>query len=209
MQDEKHVNWFALERTCEKPGCPVCNIVDERSERYIDNMLFEHVSDRGFRAKYRQAGGFCSRHAANLESFRDGLAVAILGVDILSTILPELIKKRAPHFKGGCPACAESARVESEFLGYLGERNEEEFISLFTASDGLCVPHYRMLVRMSRKLPRWLTDFQQNKFETLLERSKRFVEYSAWGRQEDFASLDEKDRLVWKELAKTLRGASN
>ena len=90
VDNEKHVNWFALEKACEKEGCPVCGIINERAERYIDNMLFEHVSDRGFRAKYRASGGFCDRHAANLESFRDGLAVAILGVDVLTTILPEL-----------------------------------------------------------------------------------------------------------------------
>ncbi|HKL87035.1 MAG TPA: DUF6062 family protein, partial [Treponemataceae bacterium] len=68
MAAEKHVNWFALEKACEKPGCPLCTIIAERTARYIDNMLFEHVSDRGFRAKYREAGGFCSMHAKNLES---------------------------------------------------------------------------------------------------------------------------------------------
>jgi len=206
VNNEKHVNWFALEKACAKEGCPLCSIVNERADRYIDNMLFEHVSDRGFRAQYRASGGFCDRHAANLESFRDGLAVAILGVDVLSTMLPDLVRKRSPRFRGSCPACEESDRVEREFLGYLSERSEEEFIRIFTASEGLCVPHYRRLVTMTKKIPRWLLDFQCERFESLLERSKRFVEYSAWGRQDDFASLDSKDRLVWKELARTLRG---
>lgn len=206
MSNDKHVNWFALEKACEKEGCPLCSIINERAERYIDNMLFEHVSDRGFRAKYRASAGFCDRHAANLESFRDGLAVAILGVDVLTTLLPDLAKKRNPRLKGHCPACEESDRVEQEFLGYLSDRSEEEFVRIFTASEGLCVPHYRRLLTLTKQVPRWLSDFQRERFETLLERSKRFVEYSAWGRQDDFASLDEKDRIVWKELARTLRG---
>lgn len=206
MSNDKHVNWFALEKACEKEGCPLCSIINERAERYIDNMLFEHVSDRGFRAKYRASGGFCDRHAANLESFRDGLAVAILGVDVLTTLLPDLAKKRNPRLKGHCPACEESDRVEQEFLGYLSDRSEEEFVRIFTASEGLCIPHYRRLLTLTKKVPRWLSEFQRERFETLLERSKRFVEYSAWGRQDDFASLDEKDRIVWKELARTLRG---
>lgn len=206
MNNDKHVNWFALEKACEKEGCPLCSIINERADRYIDNMLFEHVSDRGFRAKYRASGGFCDRHAANLESFRDGLAVAILGVDVLTTILPDLSKKRVPRLKGVCPACEESERVEREFLGYLSDRSEDEFVRIFTASEGLCVPHYRRLLSLTGKVPRWLSDFQRERFETLLERSKRFVDYSAWGRQDDFASLEAGDRIVWKELARTLRG---
>jgi len=209
VENEKHVNWFALEKACEKEGCPLCRIVSDRAERYIDNMLFEHVSDRGFRAKYRASGGFCTRHAANLESFRDGLAVAILGVDVLSTVLPDISKKKAPRFKGVCPACEETSRVESEFLGYLADRREESFISIFTASEGLCFPHYRQLLAQTRRVPRWLSDFQNERFESLLERSRRFVDCSAWGRQDDFAALDEKDRIVWKELARTLRGMSD
>ncbi len=98
---EKHVNYFALEKACEKPGCPLCTIVSERGARYIDNMLFEHVSDRGFRAKYRAAGGFCPVHAKNLDSYRDGLAVAILGYDILSDSLPSL-KKTKRTLSGLC-----------------------------------------------------------------------------------------------------------
>ena len=206
MKNEKHVNWFALEKACGKEGCPLCTIINERSERYIDNMLFEHVSDRGFRAKYRASGGFCDRHAANLESFRDGLAVAILGVDVLGTILPDLLRNRSPRFKGVCPACEESNRVEYEFLGYLSDRTEEEFVTIFTSSEGLCVPHYRRLLSVTRKIPRWLSTFQKERFEALLERTKRFVDYSAWGRQDDFATLDDKDRIVWKEIARTLRG---
>ena len=206
MATEQHVNWFALEKACKKSGCPVCTIVSERSAKYIDNMLFEHVSDRGFRAKYRAAGGFCPTHAKNLESYRDGLAVAILGADILADILPDLKRHKIKKTTGRCPACEETERIEREFLGFIAETEDEEFIRFFTASDGLCIPHYRRLISLIRKVPSWLDTFQQKKFDLLLSRTKDFIEFSAWGRQADFAKISDADKVVWKELALTLRG---
>lgn len=203
---ERHVNWFALEKACAKGSCPVCAIVGERTAKYIDNMLFEHVSDRGFRATYREAGGFCPAHSASLDTWRDGLAVAILGVDILTSFMPEFKRGKAPKRKGACPACAESRRVEREFLEYIGERDEAEFVSFFSASGGLCVPHYARLLSLTRRVPRWLSDFQTSAFEALLARSSAFIECSAWGRQRDFSALSERDKTVWKELARALRG---
>ncbi len=203
---EKHVNYFALEKACEKPGCPLCTIVSERSARYIDNMLFEHVSDRGFRSKYRAAGGFCPTHAKNLDSYRDGLAVAILGYDILSDSLPSLKKTKIVKSKEPCPACAETERIEREFLGFVAGSADDHFVSFFTASDGLCLPHYRLMVSLVKKLPPWLVSFHESKFTRLLERTKNFIEFSAWGRQDDFSALSERDKIVWKEIALVLRG---
>lgn len=203
---EKHINYFAMEKACEKPGCPLCTIVSERCERYIDNMLFEHVSDRGFRSKYRASGGFCPVHAKHLDSFRDGLAVAILGGDILSDVLPSLKTQKIIKPKSRCPACSETDRIEEEFLGFMAESSDTAFISFFTASDGLCVPHYRTMLTLFKKIPMWFSSFQEKKFETLLERTKNFIECSAWGRQEDFDKLSASDKIVWKEIAFALRG---
>ena len=92
--NDKHVNFFALQKTCENPGCPICNIVNERITRYIDGMLFEHISDRTFRAQYREAGGFCKNHAKTLLNYRDGLAVAILGQGELAEKIQDFGKKK-------------------------------------------------------------------------------------------------------------------
>jgi hypothetical protein len=221
---DKHINFFELREAAEKPGCPLCRIVADRAERYIDNMLFEHVSDRGFRARYRAAGGFCGFHSRGLEAFRDGLAVAILGRDILEDRLDSFRKRKPWRPKNLCPVCEERDRIEEEYLSFLagtGERNdgtqvtaeEQEFRAVFTASDGLCAPHYaRLLVTpkgRARSVPAWLRDFHEAKFAELLVRVSRFIELSAYGRQEEFAALSERDQLVWKELARSLRGSAD
>jgi len=40
----------------------------------------------------------------------------------------------------------------------------------------------------------------------LLARTSAFIQYSACGRQEEFKALSENHKVVWKELAITLRG---
>jgi hypothetical protein len=221
---DKHINFFELQKAAKNPGCPLCRIVAIRAERYIDNMLFEHVSDRGFRARYRAAGGFCDFHSRGLEAFRDGLAVAILGRDILEDRIDSFKKRKPWRPKSPCPVCEERDRIEEEYLSFLAgtggkdgdsrvTEEEMEFRAAFTASDGLCAPHYaRLLVTPKgkpRSVPAWLKDFQETKFNELLARVGRFIEFSAYGRQEEFAALSEKDQLVWKELALSLRGSAD
>jgi len=211
MAIDKHINFFELEKACEQEGCPLCRIVNDRTWRYLDNMLFEHISDRPFRAAHRAAGGFCREHSKNLSNFRDGLAVAILGRDILEDRIEAFQKNKPWKPKALCPICAEQERIEKEYLSFLAESTgkspeEAELQRKFTASEGLCAPHYEQLLRLTKKVPAWIKDFQEQKFRTLLERVNRFIDLSAYGKQEQFAALPEADQTVWKELARTLRG---
>ena len=214
MAIEKHINFFELQKASEKPGCPLCRIVSDRANRYIDNTLFEHISDRGFRAIHRAAGGFCSFHARHLVSFRDGLAVAILSRDILEDRIEHFGAKKFWHPKGRCPVCVERENIEQEYLDFLassgGNSPEEmELRQFFTASDGLCAPHYNGLLftlngKKRLSVPDWIKNFQETKFRELKKRLDQFIEFSAYGRQKEFASLSEKDQLVWKEAAACL-----
>ena len=90
----------------------------------------------------------------------------------------------------------------------LGPEDEAELKEILLKSDGLCAVHYSQMVSLvGNKMPKWFVEFQENKFKSLLERAGRFIEFSAWGRQKDFASLSPEDKVVWKELASTLRGS--
>jgi hypothetical protein len=210
---DKHINFFELQKASEKPGCPLCRIISDRADRYIDNMLFEHVSDRGFRAKYREAGGFCTFHSRNLLSFRDGLGVAILGRDILEDRINSFEKNLPWAPKGRCPVCEEQDLIQEEYLGFLAEsggggKEEEELRQIFRNSDGLCALHYAALLKgKKRRPPLWLREFHEAKFKELLRRVNQFIELSAYGRQEEFARLSEREQLIWKELAEVLRGS--
>jgi hypothetical protein len=214
MAIEKHINFFEMQKAAEKPGCPLCRIVSDRANRYIDNTLFEHVADRGFRALHRASGGFCSFHSRHLVSFRDGLAVAILGRDILEDRIEHFEIKKFWRPKGRCPVCIERDNIENEYLDFLASSGgnspeERELREFFTASDGLCAPHYNDLLflpsgRRRLVVPAWIRNFQEAKFKELIVRLDKFIELSAYGRQKEFAALSEKDQLVWKEAASCL-----
>jgi len=213
MAIEKHINFFELQKACEKPGCPLCTIVKERAFRYIDNTLFEHITNRGFRALYRAAGGFCSFHSRGLVSFRDGLAVAILARDILEDRIHSFERKLPWKPKGRCPVCVEREKIEQEYLDFLSNSTgnspeEQELRMFFTSSDGLCAPHYAGLMfplkGFKRTVPAWIKNFQEHKFNELMKRTEVFIELSAYGRQKEFAALSEKDQLVWKDAAACL-----
>jgi len=235
MALDKHINFFGLQKAAEKPGCPLCRIVNDRAEWYIDNLLFEHVADRGFRALHRAAGGFCANHSRNLVSFRDGLAVAILSRDLLEDRITSFEKKISWHdsrrhwikrskqwnkkshkrHKSRCPICIEREKIEEEYLSFLAgtsgnSPDERELRKCFMESDGLCIPHYSGLLFTQegryRGAPSWIRDFHEKNYRDLLARVSQFIEFSAYGRQKDFAALSEKDQLVWKEAAAALRG---
>ena len=217
MAIEKHVNFFELQKASLKPSCPLCRIVGDRADKYIDNTLFEHISDRGFRALYRAAGGFCPYHAKNLVSYRDGLAVAILSRDILEDRIDSFEKMRPWKPGGRCPVCIESEKFEDEYLEFLcgaeGDSDEErELRGFFTASDGLCAIHYHTLLftRKGRKrsAPGWIKAFQEAKFKELKTRLDQFIKLSSYDREKEFAALSEKDQLVWKEAALCLNERS-
>jgi hypothetical protein len=216
MAVDKHINFFELQKAAEKPGCPLCLIVSDRAERYIDNMLFEHVSDLGFRVLHRASGGFCAYHSRNLQEFRDGLAVAILSRDILEDRITSFEKPKLWQPKGRCPICVQQDSIEEEYLSFLaasdGDSDEErELREAFTASEGLCAPHYAHLLFNAkgkpRAVPKWLKEFHEAKFHNLIRRISMFIELSAYGRQAEFSALPEKDQLVWKEAAIALRGS--
>jgi hypothetical protein len=99
------------------------------------------------------------------------------------------------------------------FLAAAGgnSKEEDELRQFFSSSDGLCAPHYAALLitpkGKKRRVAQWLKDFHESKFNDLYERVNQFIELSAYGRQEEFSRLSERDQLIWKELVLTLKGS--
>jgi len=74
---------------CKQPGCPVCRLVNQAVDRYLNNLFYENVNDGDLRAQLRSSLGFCHEHAwlALKPGIGDALGVAIIYHDVLTNIL--------------------------------------------------------------------------------------------------------------------------
>ena len=43
-------------------GCPMCTHVARVAPQYLDSLLYQHTTDRAYRDRFLQGGGFCGRH---------------------------------------------------------------------------------------------------------------------------------------------------
>lgn len=60
----------------------MCRHVAAVAPRYLDSLLYEHTTDRAFRDRFREGGGFCARHVraavrADAAGNGDGVGAAI------------------------------------------------------------------------------------------------------------------------------------
>jgi hypothetical protein len=54
-------------------GCPLCAYVDAIAPQYLDSLLYQHTTDRAYRDRFVEGGGFCARHVrAAVEADRAG-----------------------------------------------------------------------------------------------------------------------------------------
>jgi hypothetical protein len=131
-----------------EPGCLLCTLIAARIRQHIEWLLYESVNDVGFRRQWREAVGFCPRHAWMLAEPQDALGMAILYLDLYESYGAGLARRRAGM---PCRLCEHEAEVLKFALAELQRRwDEVAFANAVRDSDGLCLPHLRVV---RRRLP--------------------------------------------------------
>src|SRR5688572_25834518 len=141
---EKFTSYFNLLEQLRDPACPICAQTHKSLRGFLDTYLYEGVNDDTNWNRLSAAGGWCARHSRQLESFSDGLAVALF--------YRHLIRKRiaalgAPK-KGGwffskedrppCPGCGYESDIEQGQLRLLSQAlAEAEFYAAMERHPGL------------------------------------------------------------------------
>ncbi len=161
--------YFDLMEALAEPGCPVCRLVGKAVSQRIDSLNYEFVMDPGFRQQITASWGFCNP-----------LGTALLYEAILRQIDEELDHLHRPgngglsgiwssltgqsaapaqppiagfHPSRPCPLCDYRDRHERILIGVLIDHFEEESLgTAYSASVGLCVPHLRQALSMSRSV---------------------------------------------------------
>ncbi len=84
-----------LKLAFQEAGCPLCRLYHQAADRYIRNLLWEHVNDGETRLHFVRSLGFCPTHAWQLQqtemaTWGDGLGTGIMVEDLTGRILREL-----------------------------------------------------------------------------------------------------------------------
>jgi hypothetical protein len=163
------LDWIEALRT---PGCALCLIAHRKSQRYIETLLNEAVTDVDQRDTWRQARGLCHWHAwMATEIPHSNGSLALLYADVLrhdlgqltalTAAVPATRRWRARHalaqlLQGWlrswrqprpCPVCTLWLEQERLYLRVLlDDWQESELVQAFVTSSGLCWGHTLRLV---------------------------------------------------------------
>jgi hypothetical protein len=159
---------------CRDDGCPICRLSVQASDRYVDAIISDGVNDMEVQLQFVAARGYCNRHAWKmLERQGRPLGIAILQRAVLDNILMDmkdvadtidnaqrrrwsnrdrqkfLVAMLTPHRE--CAVChhelSTGQQALSELLSQLGDA---KLITVFRQSSGLCLPHFRQALTLTR-----------------------------------------------------------
>jgi hypothetical protein len=162
MTDSQTIYEFRL--ACYKPGCPICAIIQHAGAQYIEGTFNESMLDPAVRQKLVDSLGFCYEHSWQSITMKlsDALGHAILYQDLLKDLMRRISDNEtisgsqlanALDPMADCPACRiEEATLERIIDSVTAAFHNQDFITDFTHSSGICFPHLkRILPNLDRK----------------------------------------------------------
>lgn len=178
----KFIAYFDLRDACEKDGCPVCTLLVKFSLRYMDDFMYERVTDSGCREELLASGGFCNWHAWMLPRLHHSPSgTAVIHEHLLKDAVEAIERLRRSHTvqprwrrmfswlarpawgrlavisgkkKSPCPVCT-GARISDEIYlkACLEFIADLEFKQSLEKSSGLCLPHLYLAVAIEPNHP--------------------------------------------------------
>jgi len=169
----REASLYHLNQAFTQRGCPLCRLLAGTAEAYVDSLLWEMVNYPDLREEINRSRGYCNPHAWLLAKSGAALGVAIILHDVIDTLLDELrgqeaglgfknlwgswnsqsnaklVDKLSPQKP--CPVCVKVDLFESQYIKLLVKNiaKSDDLSSAFTASDGLCLPHFRQTLEQA------------------------------------------------------------
>jgi len=210
---EKHLSYFAILDSFNSGECPVCSLVKEQIERYFENLLHENINDVSFRKEFRKNYGFCNYHSYKFLSYNDGLAISLTHRDLIIDKIEKLKAGNIKHslkkkiISTNCIVCKLAKEAEERYISVIIEYlNDEEFKSKLLLSEGLCIPHYEILLTEMKSPPKWFTDFHIKRYKEILSKLDRYLDSCNFSLGEKCPALTNNEKLIWKKVVKMLFG---
>jgi len=175
-EGSKPFSYFDIIDILDQAGCPVCNLLLQKSDRYLNTVLSEMVLNPDTHQAFRERRGLCSQHSARAAEHIGGtLEIAILYASGLEEVVQALseglpsgngktlqnITKRNGKRKtlesrlaptAVCMVCSYLYECERRYIDTLGKHIRDPKVSkAFEDSEGLCLPHFRMTLLNTSK----------------------------------------------------------
>jgi hypothetical protein len=164
---DKHTAYFNILDALPQQGCAVCRVVHDVEFRYMADVLYSKTTSVSTRHEFREARGFCTAHAKELDEIGHALDLSIIYQDILMTLRQELERPSARQATGGrgkrqlvqklgaqraCPVCAHRDELLAVYVETLADHlADPEFVDKVRVADPFCLAHYRQIIE--QKLP--------------------------------------------------------
>ncbi len=184
-----------------QPGCPLCRLVAEASERWLRTLFHEQVTDAETRLLLRRGGAFCARHTEQALRTGDPLGSSIIFGDLARCALDAFPAKWSPR----CPLCEQEEQVLAAMrITLLDHIGESDVRSAYEASDGLCLPHlHGMVGRGGDPRANVLLAIEREKIGALLRECAGFVAKSHYDHP---GELTRDEATAWRRAARKLGG---
>lgn len=217
-----------------RPGCAICHLLLADVARLLDSILYEYATDPEMQADFRASFGLCAEHgeqmiqigaarggALNIAKLYErplGDMLALLKGPAFSSAqiglmrrlfasapqaaLIELLEPARP-----CVACKLLDASEAQLIAVLGDHIDDPRLqAAFAASDGLCLPHFRLLLKHAPDAGRQrrLVEFQGAIWARLNDALAGFIRKSNFQHADE--PLTDAEGTSWQRVVTHLSG---
>jgi hypothetical protein len=210
-----------------RDGCPLCGLRENTARRYLESILWERSTDRGFRARLGTGRGFCAAHtreALAVDRRQGGgpLGASILFGYIVRDRLAELEGLSVTARRGSgraleeaaapadCPVCAEVAKVERSSTIRLLDRIADPAWAVALSDARLCLRDLLGIwtVANDRRAAEWpaVAEAQLRRVAELLARLEGFTAHSAYHLR---AEMTDAERAAADDAVRFLAGSKD
>lgn len=218
----KPFSYFDLIDILKLPGCPVCNLLVQKSDRYLHSIFSEMLLNPETQQAFRERRGLCAQHSARAAEYIGGsLEIAMLYVVGLEEVVNALMAD-SPNGNGSflqnltarsqsdldnhlaptgaCAVCVYVAECENRFIETLGEHISDPMLEkAFEESEGLCLPHFQIALQVinSHSARDKLIAIQKSIWMALKKELDSFIAKSNYLHQHE---IDEQEGDSWRRV---------
>jgi len=208
----RHMTYYKMLETFDKPGCPVCRLTDDALDAYFRHLYSECTGDEDFVIGFRDNNGFCAAHAEKFMSGGERFGAGVVYRYLLEKIVKAMKEKPAKVVKTlgerHCPACSYRAEREGLYVSQvLTHAPEDDFRAAFEKSEGLCLPHLVWAYRIAKKLPPWFELFHRERYAAHLQVLEKFLNFHNVSLGDARPVMDASEMDIWETVIRTVTGS--